>query len=547
MKNIILILSLVIVNHTALLAMKRAHFSSAETQESNKRVKLYKALTIVCEGNAEIDSTDEIALMSPAIEAKIKELGGIEKVAAHSKIHLDYRREIMEILLSSMSELKRKLENPSLTEDQIKLILAEILLRDSRINENNIDYILCAAGSIYAPICAAVCYLQQVRLEKKQNWAYKEIFSQDRPEIQMGITEAPMPKNSKSLTLVCLNDVEVLVPYEIIHTSSFFQSNFDNSGGKIFVKRYHDEIIKILIKYMVFEANLVEESLTKAEVVDKLVNLLLEHGDVTSKNYVYLCNVALALKCDLLSEALIKTKEKFSIATPVDSPEEFDIANCEAENDEMVQESISITPPLKKKRTKNSKRDTSTDTSKNNPSAKKANKKEDELPYVCGEGTCPMRYKTLPQLKRHKVTHGPKKYICDECKMAFHFKDKLVRHANVHERKRPYGCDFSGCGRYFGNQSELTLHKKYHTGETQVQCDICFEKLANQGSLKRHKEIIHDNKKSYPCHHVGCPYTAYDNSDLEKHMKYKHFQCPHECGFVAPNRGLKQHIKESHP
>jgi hypothetical protein len=52
-----------------------------------------------------------------------------------------------------------------------------------------------------------------------------------------------------------------------------------------------------------------------------------------------------------------------------------------------------------------------------------------------------------------------------------------------------------------------------------VECDICW-KVVTKKQLLRHKNILHFNKRPYPC--LFCDSRYGENGNLYKHMRRKH-------------------------
>uniref|UniRef100_H3CWE0 BCL11 transcription factor B b n=1 Tax=Tetraodon nigroviridis TaxID=99883 RepID=H3CWE0_TETNG len=76
-------------------------------------------------------------------------------------------------------------------------------------------------------------------------------------------------------------------------------------------------------------------------------------------------------------------------------------------------------------------------------------------------------------------------------------------------------CEF--CGKVFKNCSNLTVHRRSHTGERPYKCDLCSYACA-QSKLTRHMKTHGQfGKEVYRCDICHMPFSVY--STLEKHMK----------------------------
>lgn len=76
-------------------------------------------------------------------------------------------------------------------------------------------------------------------------------------------------------------------------------------------------------------------------------------------------------------------------------------------------------------------------------------------------------------------------------------------------------CEF--CGKIFVNLSNLTVHRRSHTGEKPYQCRFCDYTTAQSSKLTRHMKI-HRLK----CEH--CNETFLNKGDLCKHIDSHHFK-----------------------
>ncbi|XP_041469021.1 B-cell lymphoma/leukemia 11B-like [Lytechinus variegatus] len=86
--------------------------------------------------------------------------------------------------------------------------------------------------------------------------------------------------------------------------------------------------------------------------------------------------------------------------------------------------------------------------------------------------------------------------------------------------KRSDTCEF--CGKRFKNCSNLTVHRRSHTGEKPYKCQLCSYACAQSSKLTRHmKTHGHGAKEVFKCEVCNMPFSVY--STLEKHMKKEHW------------------------
>ncbi len=113
----------------------------------------------------------------------------------------------------------------------------------------------------------------------------------------------------------------------------------------------------------------------------------------------------------------------------------------------------------------------------------------------------------------------------------------LSRHSSAHaspaaplsqmrSRSRNDTCEF--CGKVFKNCSNLTVHRRSHTGEKPYRCSLCSYACAQSSKLTRHmKTHGRRGKDVYHCKFCSMPFSV--PSTLEKHMRkcVENHQNPH--------------------
>ncbi|XP_059915894.1 zinc finger and BTB domain-containing protein 41 [Gadus macrocephalus] len=133
---------------------------------------------------------------------------------------------------------------------------------------------------------------------------------------------------------------------------------------------------------------------------------------------------------------------------------------------------------------------------------------------------------------------------CPKCEKTFDRAGKYESHTRVHTGEKPFQCDV--CLQRYSTNSNLTVHKKKHAGDSQLQkkdhkCPFCSKLHASRKTLTKHVRRFHPDqmqeflamrtKKSDGWKCAVCLKTFTRRPHLEEHMILHSQDRPFKCTF----------------
>jgi KRAB domain-containing zinc finger protein len=166
------------------------------------------------------------------------------------------------------------------------------------------------------------------------------------------------------------------------------------------------------------------------------------------------------------------------------------------------------------------------------------------MPYSCE--VCSKDFAQSTDLSKHRRIHtGEKPYKCDVCSRAFSLSGNLTAHRTTHTGEKPYSCDV--CSKAFAHKGDLNKHHRTHTGERPFLCDICSETFALSSHLSVHRRT-HTGEKPHSCDVCSKAFTT--SSGLVKHRRTHTGEKPFVCDVClnAFSQGgpLNTHLRNVH-
>ncbi|XP_019218947.1 zinc finger protein 77 [Oreochromis niloticus] len=155
--------------------------------------------------------------------------------------------------------------------------------------------------------------------------------------------------------------------------------------------------------------------------------------------------------------------------------------------------------------------------------------------------SCGKTFNSESDLTSHRRVHTGFKSRC----CCWTCRTKFCQFLKLHTGKKSHPC--STCGKEFISKSALEAHIRTHTGEKPYSCGICGKRFSQKSVLKNHTRI-HTGEKPYSC--STCKKTFGRKSTLRSHVRTHTGEKPYSCSTCGKkfnsSTHLRRHIRQIH-
>ncbi|EDS33984.1 gastrula zinc finger protein 5-1 [Culex quinquefasciatus] len=152
-------------------------------------------------------------------------------------------------------------------------------------------------------------------------------------------------------------------------------------------------------------------------------------------------------------------------------------------------------------------------------------------PHVCN--ICGMSFAESSNLTKHRRKHTGelrnvvgKPNLCPVCGKRFKWTTSLSKHMKHHTKRKVYWCSFPGCGKYYVEQRSLDIHSYSHDDKKPFSCQYCSKGFTQKCNLEKH-ERVHTGERPFRCN--ICFKSFAQSGYLVIHQRIHSHERPYSC------------------
>ncbi|RUS76374.1 hypothetical protein EGW08_015854, partial [Elysia chlorotica] len=136
-----------------------------------------------------------------------------------------------------------------------------------------------------------------------------------------------------------------------------------------------------------------------------------------------------------------------------------------------------------------------------------------------------------------KVAAG---FKCSICGHIFSLRGNAKSHLITHTDKKPFSCDFEGCGKSLRTKEALRRHQLSHLGIKMFECSVCHKKLSTNISLQEHM-TVHSGERPLVCPVCGKKFRQ--KAVMKRHIVTHSSEKPYACTVCGKRFSMKVYVK----
>ncbi|GFO23884.1 Zinc finger 544 protein [Plakobranchus ocellatus] len=153
----------------------------------------------------------------------------------------------------------------------------------------------------------------------------------------------------------------------------------------------------------------------------------------------------------------------------------------------------------------------------------------DRRPFICDFEGCGKKLRTKEALRRHQLSHlGIKMFECNICRKKLSTNISLQEHMTVHSGEKPLTCPV--CGRKFRQKTVMNRHIVTHSTNKPYACTVCGKRFSMKVYVKSHMKT-HTGERPFTCE--TCSKSFAHASDLKRHKIIHTGEKPYACSICS--------------